>query len=429
MSWEQEYKARLCSADEAVKSIKSGNRVVLGHAAGIPVRILDAMVANANAYTDVEVVHMFTLGDGAYMAPGMEKHFRHNALFVGPNSRKAVEEKRADFTTVFFSQVPRLFTSGAMPVDVAMVLLSKPNADGYCSFGVSCDYSKQACENAKVILAEVSPNMPCIEGGDNLIHISKITHIVESDTKPFVLPKGKIGDVEKAIGAHCGELVKDGSTMQLGIGSIPDAVLLSLTNKKDLGIHTEMFSDGIVELVKAGVVNGRKKTLHTGKMVATFLMGGQELYDFANNNPEVLMFPCDYVNDPQVIAKNANMVSINSCLEVDLQGQVVSDTIGLRQYSGVGGQLDYVRGASMGLGISIMAMPSTAAKGTVSRIVPFIANGGAVTTSRNDVDYVITEFGIARLWGKTMRQRAKELIGIAHPDFRGQLMEEYNKRF
>ena len=363
------------------------------------------------------------------MAPGMEKHFRHNALFVGPNSRKAVEEKRADFTTVFFSQVPRLFTSGAMPVDVAMVLLSKPNADGYCSFGVSCDYSKQACENAKVILAEVSPNMPCIEGGDNLIHISKITHIVESDTKPFVLPKGKIGDVEKAIGAHCGELVKDVSTMQLGIGSIPDAVLLSLTNKKDLGIHTEMFSDGIVELVKAGVVNGRKKTLHTGKMVATFLMGGQELYDFANNNPEVLMFPCDYVNDPQVIAKNANMVSINSCLEVDLQGQVVSDTIGLRQYSGVGGQLDYVRGASMGLGISIMAMPSTAAKGTVSRIVPFIANGGAVTTSRNDVDYVITEFGIARLWGKTMRQRAKELIGIAHPDFRGQLMEEYNKRF
>lgn len=190
MSWEQEYKARLCSAEEAVKSIKSGNRVVLGHAAGIPVRILDAMVANANAYTDVEVVHMFTLGDGAYMAPGMEKHFRHNALFVGPNSRKAVEEKRADFTTVFFSQIPRLFTSGAMPVDVAMVLLSKPNADGYCSFGVSCDYSKPACENAKVILAEVSPNMPCIEGGDNLIHISKITHIVESDTKPFVLPKG-----------------------------------------------------------------------------------------------------------------------------------------------------------------------------------------------------------------------------------------------
>ena len=430
MSWEQEYKSKLCTAADAVQAIRSGNRLVLGHAAGIPTDLVDAMVANHAAYRDVEVVHMFCLGEGHYMDPEMAPHFRHNALFVGPTARKAVEEGRADFIPVFFHEIPRLFVDGTLPVDVAMVLLSRPNAEGYCSFGISSDYSKPACEAAKVILAEVNPNMPFIAGGDNLIHVSKLTHIVESSHPIYELPAGKMGEVEKAIGMHCAELVPDGATLQLGIGSIPDAVLLQLKGKKDLGIHTEMFSDGVLELVESGVITGCCKTLHPGKMVATFLMGSRKLYDFVDRNEDVLMFPCDYVNDPTVIAQNYRMVSINSCLEIDLQGQVVSDSIGLRQYSGVGGQVDYVRGASMSKdGISIMAMPSTAAKGTVSKIVPFLTQGAAVTTSRNDVDYVVTEFGVAKLRGRSLRQRAQALIEIAHPDFRTALKEEYNKRF
>ena len=429
MTVNEEYKSRLASAQDAIKLIKNGNRVVVGHAAGIPNLVLEALADHANDFQNVEMVHMFTLGAMRYMNPGMEAHFRHNALFVGGNARKAIEEKRADFTTCFFHEVPRLFREGILPVDVALVQLSRPNEEGFCSYGVSCDYSKPAVECAKVVIAEVNDQMPFIAGGDNLVHISKLTKIIEVSYPLFELPKGNIGDTEKAIGAHCASLIPDGATLQLGIGSIPDAVLLSLKDKKDLGIHTEMFSDGIVELVEAGVITGAKKSIHKGKMVATFLMGSQRLYDFANNNPNVEMYPCDYVNDPTVIAKNSNMISINSCLEVDLMGQVVSESIGLRQYSGVGGQVDYVRGARMGHGKSVMAMPATAAKGTVSRIVPFLAQGAAITTSRNDVDYVVTEFGVAALWGKTLKERAKALINIAHPNFRPMLEEEFAKRF
>ena len=428
MSVNADYQSRLTTAQEAIKLIKSGNRVVVGHAAGIPNLVLEALADHCQDYENVEMVHMFTLGAMRYMNPGMEKHFRHNALFVGGNARKAVEEKRADFTPVFFHEVPRLFREGVLPVDVALVQVSRPNAEGYCSYGVSCDYSKPAVECAKVVIAEANDQMPFI-GVDNLVHVSKLTKIVEVSYPLFELPKGQIGDIEKAIGANCASLIPDGATLQLGIGSIPDAVLLSLKHKKDLGIHTEMFSDGIVELVEAGVITGAKKALHKGKMIATFLMGTQRLYDFANNNPNVELYPCDYVNDPTVIAKNSDMISINSCLEVDLMGQVVSESIGLRQYSGVGGQVDYVRGARMGHGKSVMAMPATAAKGTVSRIVPFLAQGAAVTTSRNDVDYVVTEFGVSALWGKSLRERAKALIAIAHPDFRPMLEEEFAKRF
>lgn len=424
-----DYRGKICSAAEAVTHIKSGDRVVVGHAAGVPVETIDALVAAKDNYRDVEMVHMFTLGEGAYMAPGLEKHFRHNALFVGGNARKAVEELRADYTPCFLHEAPSLFREGHLPVDVALVQVSRPNEEGYCSFGVACDYTKPACEAAKTVIVEANDRMPFIAGGDNLIHVSKIDHVVEISRPIFELPMGKIGDVERAIGENCATLIEDGCTLQLGIGSIPDAVLLSLKGKRDLGIHTEMFSDGVVELVEAGVVNGSKKTLHPGKLVATFLMGTQRLYDFVHNNPDVLMFPCDYVNNPAIIAQNYKMVCINSCLEIDLQGQVVSDTIGLRQYSGVGGQVDYVRGARAGGGISVMAMPSTAARGTISRIVPFLAEGAAVTTSRNDVDYIVTEYGVASMWGKSMRERARALIAIAHPDFRPMLEEEYARRF
>lgn len=429
MNSNQEYKSKLCSAAEAVTHIHSGDRVVVGHAAGVPIETMDTLVEAHDNYRNVEMVHMFTLGDAKYAQPQYAENFHHNALFVGGNVRKAIEEKRGDYTPCFFSEAPRLFRSGNFPIDVALLQVSRPDPDGYCSFGISCDYGKPAAECAKTIIVEANDQMPYIPGGDNLIHVSKIDYIVETSHPIYELPKGKIGDVEKAIGEYCGTLIEDGSTLQLGIGSIPDAVLLFLKDKKDLGIHTEMFSDGIVELVEAGVVNGKRKSLHPGKMVATFLMGSKKLYDFVNRNPDVLMFPVDYVNDPVVIAKNSKMVSINSCIEVDLMGQVVSESIGLRQFSGVGGQVDYVRGARMGGGKSVMAMPSTAAKGTASRIVPFIGHGAAVTTSRNDVDYVVTEFGVASLWGKTLRQRAKELISIAHPDFRPQLEEEYRKRF
>lgn len=429
MQWEKQYQEKRTTAEEAVKHIPSGSRVVVGHACSEPAELVKAMVANKAQYSGVEIVHMVAMGSGDYAKPGMEAHFTHNAIFVGGCTREAVNASRADYTPCFFSEVPRLFREGCMPVDVALVQLSKPDENGYCSFGLSCDYTKPAAECAGLVIAEINEQMPYTLG-DSLIHVSKLDFIVETDYAPVELSPPKIGDVEKAIGEHCAGLVEDGSTLQLGIGAIPDAVLLFLKDKKDLGIHSEMFSDGVVELVEAGVINNRKKTLHKDKMIVTFLMGTKRLYDFVDHNPAVELHPVDYVNNPCVIMQNENMVSINSCIQVDLMGQVVSDSIGLRQFSGVGGQVDYVRGVSMAKGgKSIIAMPSTASKGTVSRIVPLIDEGSAVTTSRNDVHYVVTEFGAADLRGKTLKERGRALIGIAHPDFRKGLIEEWQQRF
>ena len=359
----------------------------------------------------------------------MKEHFRHNAGFAGPNTRLAIQEDRADFTPCFFYEVPRFFRDGTIPVDVAVVHLSRPDKQGRCSFGVSCDYTKPAAEAASVVIAEINDRMPYVNG-DNFIHISKLDRIVETSFPIYETAKPTIGEVEKAIGRHCASLIKDGATLQLGIGGIPEAVLTCLKDKKNLGIHTEMFSDGVMELVESGVINGSCKTLHPGKLVATFLMGSQRLYDFVDRNPMVELYPVDYVNDPRIIAQNRNMVSVNSCIEIDLFGQVCSEMIGKRQFSGTGGQVDYVRGASMSEGgISIMAMPSTAAGGKISRIVPYLAEGAAVTTTRNDVDYVVTEYGIAPLKGRSLRKRAEALIAIAHPDFRESLTEEFFKRF
>jgi 4-hydroxybutyrate CoA-transferase len=429
MDWKEIYKSKLSSADDAVKNIKSGDRVVLGHAVGEPLVLVDAMVNNKDNYKNVEIVHMVAMGKGKYTEKGMEEHFRHNALFVGGSTREAVNSGRADYTPCFFTEVPRLFKEGYMPVDVALVQLSRPDEHGYCSFGVSVDYTKSAVESAQIVIAEVNDKMPRTMG-DAFIHVSKIDYIVETSYDLVELNPPKIGDVEKAIGENCAKLINDGDTLQLGIGAIPDAVLLFLKDKKDLGIHSEMFSDGVVELVEAGVVNNSKKTLHKGKMVVTFLMGTKRLYEFVDNNPSVECYPVDYVNNPYIIMQNDNMISINSCIQVDLMGQVVSESIGLKQFSGVGGQVDYVRGASMSKGgKSIIAMPSTASKGKISRIVPLITEGSAVTTSRNDVHYVVTEYGIADLKGKTLKERAMALIEIAHPDFKEELMEEFKKRF
>lgn len=429
MDLKQLYKERTVSAEEAALKIPSGSRVVLAHAAGVPTAVVNSMTANKNRYKDVEIVHLLCLNDAPYTGSNCEGHFRHNALFVGGNTRNAVSQNKADYTPCFFYEVPKLFSSGTMPVDVAIINVSRPDRYGYCSFGVSCDYTKPAAQNAKIVIAEVNDKMPTVMG-DNFIHISDIDYIVETSKEPAILEPAEIGQTEKAIGENCAALIEDGSTLQLGIGAIPDAVLLFLKNKKDLGIHSEMVSDGVLELVEAGVITNKNKTIHKGKMIATFLMGSKRLYDFVDKNPMIELYPVDYVNNPLVIMQNRKMVSINSCLQVDLMGQIASESIGLKQFSGVGGQVDYVRGASMSEdGKSIIAMPSTACDGKVSRIVPFLSQGSAVTTSRNDVHYVVTEYGVADLWGKTLRKRAESLIEIAHPYFRESLTEEYEKRF
>jgi 4-hydroxybutyrate CoA-transferase len=300
---------------------------------------------------------------------------------------------------------------------------------GFFSFGVSNDYTKPAAEAAKIVIAQVNDKMPRTMG-DSFIHISDIDYIVEANHEIIELKPPKIGEIERAIGENCASLVEDGSTLQLGIGAIPDAVLLFLKDKKDLGIHSEMISDGVLELVEAGVITNKAKSIHPGKIIVTFLMGTKRLYDFIDNNPVVEMYPVNYVNDPRVIMQNSKMVSINSCVQVDLMGQVSSESVGLTQISGVGGQVDFVRGANMCKdGKSIIAMPSTAAKGKVSKIVPLLDEGAAVTTGRNDVDYIVTEYGIAKLKGKTLKDRAKALISIAHPDFKDGLIEEFEKRF
>lgn len=429
MCWKKIYKERLVTAEEAIRAIGDNERVVVAHAAGRPREILRELVKHSADFSGVEIFHMLCLGDGDYTREELQRNFRHNTIFVGANTRKALEEGRGDFIPCYFHELPSFFRNGMLPVDVAVVHLSVPDENGYCSFGVSCDYTKPAAEAAKVVIAEINEWMPRV-GGGNFIHVSRLDYIVETTNPLYELPPARIGDVERAIGRYCASLVHDGATLQLGIGAIPDAVLYELKGKKNLGIHTEMFSDGIIDLVEAGVVNGECKTLLPGKMVATFLMGSQRLYDFVDGNPDVELYPVDYVNDPRVIARNKGMVSINSCIEVDFFGQVCSEMIGRKQFSGVGGQVDYVRGAAWSPGgISIMAMPSTAANGKISRIVPDLSEGAAVTTSRNEVDYVVTEYGIAHLKGRNLRQRAENLIRIAHPCFRDMLKEEFLKRF
>ena len=428
MTWRNWYKEHLFTPAQAVQQIKSGQRVVVAHACGEPSIILDALVANAAQYENVEIIHMVAMGKAAYCQPQYDKNFHHNAFFLGGSTRAAAAEGRVDFTPVYFSEIPSLLREDLRP-NVTLLQCSPPDAHGYVSLGVSVDYTKPAAEASDLVIAQVNQNMPRTLG-DSFLHVTQIGCLVEADTPVIELAPPKIGDVERAIGENVASLVRDGDTLQLGIGAIPDAVLLFLKEKNDLGIHTEMFSDGVVELVEAGVITNKAKTLHRGQSVATFLMGTRRLYDYVNNNPAVAMYPVDYVNDPYVIGQNDNLVSINSCVQVDIMGQVVSTSAGLRQISGVGGQVDFVRGANLSKGgRAIMAMPSTTGKGKISKIVPFLDQGSAVTTTRNEVNYVITEYGIAKLKGKSLRQRAEALIRIAHPDFRDELTAEFRRRY
>ena len=427
MDWETLYRSRLTSAQEAVNKIKSGDRVVIGHAVSEPSYLVDVLVSNAEKYHGVEIVHMVAMGKAEYCQPEMEGHFRHNALFLGGATRACIAEGRGDYTPSFFFEVPRLFEH-TMPVDVALVQVTPPDGQGNCSLGVSVDYTMAAVKNASLVIAQVNDQLSRTFGDTN-VSVEEIDFFVEHSAPLIELGPPRIGPVEEAIGKNCAKLVQDGDTLQLGIGAIPDAVLMFLRDKHDLGIHSEMFSDGVLDLIERGVITNKKKTLHPGVCVANFLMGTKRLYDYVDGNPLVELYPADYVNHPMVIAQNDNMVSINSCVQVDLMGQAASESIGHRQISGVGGQVDFVRGAALSRnGRSIIAMPSTI-RGKCSKIVPLLDEGAAVTTSRNDIDYVVTEYGIAALKGRTLRERAKALIEIAHPDFRPDLIEAYHAQF
>ena len=418
--WRSTYKYKVVSAQQALQSVSSGDRVVLGHACGEPPALVQALVARAPELSNVEIVNLVNVGPADFARPGMERSFRYNGFFLGAPTRKAVEENRGSYRPCFFSEVPRLFKHRILPVDVMLLQVTPPDEHGFCSYGLSGDYTQAATEAARIVIAQINPAYPRTAG--IRVHLDALTWIVEQHSPIVQLSPLRCGDVERQIAEHIAALVPDGATLQLGIGTIPEAALLALRNKHDLGIHTEMFSDGVVDLAEAGVITNRKKTLNPGKFVVTFLMGTSKLYNFVHNNPDVELCPVDYTNDPYVIGKHDNMISINSALQVDLTGQVNAEMIGNLQFSGVGGQVDFVRGASRSLGgKSIIALPSTAARGAISRICPRLDLGAAVTTSRNDVHYVVTEYGVANLRGKTLQQRTEALIAVAHPDFRDSL--------
>jgi 4-hydroxybutyrate CoA-transferase len=423
MSWTRIYESKVTTAEEAVKAVQSGNRVFLTGNCSVPRMILSALVARAQELEGVEICHALTIGASDYVAPEMEGHLRANALFIGPNVRKAVQEGRADFTPVLLSEFPLLFKKGILPLDVAFVHLSPPDEHGFCSYGIETGLTKTAAESARIIIAEINPHMPrCL--GDSFIHVSRLSAIVPVSYPLQELPmsEGEPGELHTRIAEHIAELIPDGATMQMGIGEIPDAVLKFLYHKKDLGIHTELFSDSVIDLVEAGVVTNARKTLHTGKIIAGFMLGTRRLYAWADDNPIIELRRTEYVNDPFVIAQNYRQVAINSAIEVDLTGQVCADSIGPKLYSGVGGQMDFVYGASRSEGgVPIIALPSTAKGEEFSRIVPMLKPGAGVVTTRNHVHYVVTEYGVADLYGKTIRQRAQALINIAHPKFRDEL--------
>jgi acyl-CoA hydrolase len=412
---------QIVTPDEAVAGIRSGDQVYVHCAAAAPSILLDALVARAPELEAVGVVHLHIEGPGPHLAPAMATHFRHRALFIGPNARAAVNEGRADYVPIFLSDVPRLFESRALRLDAVLVNATPPDRHGFCSLGTSVEAMHAAIRAARTVIVQFNSAMPRTLG-DSFIHVTDIDLAVEVDVPPYQHAVGAIGEIERTIGEHVADLVPDGATLQLGIGAIPAATALALRDKHDLGIHTEMFTDAVVDLVEAGVVTGARKERNRGKIVTAFVMGTSRLYDFVHDNPMVEMRPVDFTNDTHVIRSFSRMVAINSAIEVDLTGQVVADSIGHRLYSGVGGQMDFVRGAALASeGRAIIALPSTAAGGSVSRISSSLKEGAGIVTTRAHVRTVVTEWGVAELFGKSTRERAEALISIAHPDFRDQL--------
>lgn len=420
-SWRERWAGKIKSASVALDVVKSGNRVFIGSACGTPQLLVRTL--SEKPVEDVEVVHILTQGVAPYSHPECASRFRPNALFISPNVRDAVWAGRADYTPIFLSEIPALFRSERLPIDVALIEVTPPDGHGYCSLGVSVDITKAAAAAARVVIAEVNPNMPRTLG-DSFVHLDNVDILVENDepVEELISPGGS--ELAGRIAKNVAALIEDGSTIQIGYGGIPNALLSYLQDKKDLGVHTEVFSDGVIELIEKKIITNRRKTLHPGKIVASFAMGTRRLYDFIDNNPMFSFHPVDYTNDPFVIAQNEKMVSINSALEVDFTGQVCADSFGYRFYSGIGGQLDFVRGASRSKnGKPIIVLPSTRSNGTISRIVPHLSEGAGVVTSRGDVHYVVTEWGAADLHGKTIRERTLALISIAHPKFRSELLK------
>jgi acetyl-CoA hydrolase len=429
MDWHSIYQSRVVSPDEAVRCIKSGDRIFLTGNVSVPQRTLAALVEYAPNLKNVEICQALTIGPADYVKPEMEGHLRVNTLFISHNVRQAVHEGRADFTPVLLSEFPLLFKRGHLPLDVAIIHVSPPDEHGFCSLGVEVGLTKTPAESAKLLIAEVNQQMPRTLG-DSFIHVSRLNHIVPVNYPIPEMPMSEEGNSEvvEKIAGYIADLIPDGATMQLGIGAIPDAVLKFLHNKKDLGVHSELFSDGVIDLVNAGVLTNARKTLHPGKIIAGFMLGTRKLYEWSDDNPLIEFHRTEYVNDPFVIAQNERMVAINSAIEVDLTGQVCADSIGPKLYSGVGGQLDFIYGASRSKGgVPIIALPSitTLKDGTpITRIAAMLKQGAGVVTSRNHVRYVVTEYGVADLYGKTIRQRARQLVNIAHPDFRGELEKQ-----
>lgn len=429
MDWLNQYEPKIVSANEAMRVLRDGFRIFMTGNCSVPQVVMDALNERALELKNLRLIQVLTIGKADYVKPELQGRIRVNSLFISDNVRDAVNDGRADFTPVFLSEIPEMFRSGRIPLDVALIQVSPPDKNGYCSYGVEVGVTKTAAESAKIVIAEVNPNMPRTLG-DSFIHVSKIDYVVEVD---YPLPEVQMAissPEQEAIAEHVAAIIPDGATLQMGIGGIPDAVLRKLHNHKHLGVHTELFSDGVVDLVERGVITNERKTFHPGKIIAGFLLGTRQLYDFVDDNPIVELHPTEYINDPFNIARNDRMVSINSAIQVDLTGQVCADSIGTRFYSGVGGQVDFVRGAARSKGgMPIIALLSTARDGQISRIVPTLTPGAGVITTRNDVHYIATEYGVADLYGRTIRERARALVDIAHSNFRAELAEAAEKLY
>ncbi|HEY7846724.1 MAG TPA: acetyl-CoA hydrolase/transferase C-terminal domain-containing protein [Candidatus Limnocylindria bacterium] len=420
---------RIVTADEAVAGIESRQQVFMHGGASTPTVLLDALVRRAPDLEEVGIIHFHTEGPAPHLAPEMAGHFRHRALFIGANAREAVNAGRADYVPVFLSDVPELFQTGVLPLDAVLINVTPPDEHGYCSLGTSVDAALAATRSARTVIAQLNPMVPRTLG-DSFIHVSQIDLAVEVDAPPYEHRDPPLGDVERRIGEYVAELVPDGATLQMGIGSIPAAVGLALRDKHDLGAHTELFTDVVLDLVESGALTGAAKEINRGKIVTAFLMGTRRLYDFVDDNPMVEMRPVDYTNDTSVIRRFRRMVAVNSAISVDLTGQVSADSIGTSFYSGVGGQMDFMRGAALAdEGRAIIALPATAAGGTISRVCAVLPEGAGVVTSRAHVRTVVTEYGVAELFGRSVRERAHALIGVAHPDFRDELRHLARQRF
>jgi len=428
MTWLDDYKSKLTSPAEAVRVIKGGQRIYYGGNAAIPKALVLALADRRDELQDVQLNHVLLIGQDPLSAEEMKGHFRHNSLFVGPADREAVNDGRADYVPIFLHQIPRLFRDGIVPLDVTMVQTSPPDEHGFMSLGVETLASKAACQVAKTVIVQVNEKMPRVLG-DSFIHVNRAHAIVEHTEPLPTLDVRPSTEIERSIAGHIMPLIRPGATIQMGIGGIPDAVYECMEGNLDLGIHTEMISDRAMRAIQRGVVTGNQKTLHQGKVVITFALGSEELYDFLDNNPLIESHPVEHVNDPVIISQNDNLVAINSAIEVDLTGQVCSDSVGPYIFSGFGGQVDFIRGAARSKGgRPIIALPSTAKNGEFSRIVPFLKHGAGVVTSRADVHYLVTEYGAVNLFGKNLRERAELLIGVAHPKFRDELEKAAKQR-